>query len=723
MNDTQLLEFDEIERYELSEGLPYQFRPNRRQVVQILGAGLVIAVSSRVGFSQQRRGGDSPVAEKVSERFHIAPDGTVTVMTSKVEVGQGSRTQLTQAAAEELHLPMSQIQFVMADTALCPDDGGTAGSRTTPASVPRIRNAAAAARELLIDLAAQRMKVDRAQVTFKEGRFVAKDVEQRLTLAELAGDADFAAGLSRQPEQGSDVAIASVENWQVLGESVPKVNGNAVVTGAAKYPSDVVRPEMLYGKILRPPTLGSTLTSIDTGPAQAMDGVTVVHDGNFVGCAAKTSWRAARAIEAIAKTAKWDSPPQPSSEELFALLKQTAQDSGSSRRGGRGGGPWGQPDAAFEKAAKKLDTSYTVAYIQHAPMEPRAAVAEWSDGALTVWTGSQQPSRVRDQLAEAFRMNRERVRVIVPDTGGGFGGKHSGEAAVEAARLAQSAKRPVSLRWTREEEFTWAYFRPAGLIEVRAGLDESNNLLVWQFTNYNSGGSALDTPYQSPHGQTQFKSSNSPLKQGSYRALASTANTFARESAIDELAELAGVDPLDFRLKHLPDGRLKDVLEAAARRFDWRAKRAKRGNGRGVGIACGTEKGSFVATCADVEVVGDEIKVRSTCTAFECGAIQNPANLRSQVAGSLVMGLGGALFEEIRFKDGKVLNGRFSEYRVPRMEDLPELDIELIDRKDLASVGAGETPIIAIAPAVAGGVFQATSQRMRSLPMKLRSTT
>jgi isoquinoline 1-oxidoreductase len=273
------------------------------------------------------------------------------------------------------------------------------------------------------------------------------------------------------------------------------------------------------------------------------------------------------------------------------------------------------------------------------------------------------------------------------------------------------------LRWTREEEFTWSYARPAGLIEVAAGLDDDGKILAWDFTNYNSGESALGTPYRTAHGRTRFMASQSPLRQGSYRALASTANTFARESAMDELAALAEVDPLEFRLAHLPDGRLKDVLQAAAKQFKWSERRAQRGDNRGVGLACGTEKGSFVAACAEVEYAEGKVKVLEVCEAYECGAIINPVNLRAQVAGAVVMGLGGALTEAMEFKDGKLTNPRFSEYRVPRMEDLPKLDIVLVNRPDLQSLGAGETPIIAVAPAVANALAHAAGVRSRTMPL------
>lgn len=709
-----------IERYELREEPKYRFDATRRQFVQVLGAGLVIAVSADKVLAQRRgrrggrRGGRSV---NLTQRMHVGADGTVTLFTSKVEVGQGSRTQITQAAAEELRLPVEKIQLVMADTARCPDDGGTAGSRTTPSTVPTIRAAAATARRVLTELAAERLEVESSNVQLAGGVFTAGD--QRLTLAELASGEGLAEAMNVTP--AADVSVTRVDSWRVLGTSVPKVGGRDVVTGRAVYPSDVQRENMLYGKVLRPVSYDATLKSIDLSPAEQMEGVTVVRDGNFVGCAAPTSWLATQAVDSLYAAAEWEESPQPASDQLYAHLKEHARSGGGGGfRGGRENS-WGDGVAKLEATDDKFTATYNIAYIQHAPMEPRAAVAEWNDGKLTVWTGTQQPSRVQGELAQTFRLEPANVRVIARDGGGGFGGKHSGEAAVEAARLAMAAGRPVSLRWTREEEFTWAYFRPAGVIDIQAALDDGGRLLAWDMTNINSGGSALESPYTVPHGRTRFQNTDSPLRQGSYRALASTANTFARESAMDELAKLAGVDPLEFRLNHLSEGRLKNALVAAAERFGWRRRRAAGGENRGVGLACGTEKGSFTAACAEVEIADGKIKVLQVCQAFECGAIQNPKNVRAQVEGCIMMGLGGALFERMEFRDGKILNPYFSEYRVPRMSDLPELEIVLLNRRDLPSIGAGETPIIAVAPAVANAVFQAVGIRSRSLPLSLQA--
>ena len=368
-------------------------------------------------------------------------------------------------------------------------------------------------------------------------------------------------------------------------------------------------------------------------------------------------------------------------------------------------------------AAVKLDATYTVAYIAHAPLEPRAAVAEWSDGGLTVWTGTQRPFGVRGELAEAFHLPEEKVRVIVPDMGSGYGGKHTGEAAVEAARLARAAGRPVKLVWTREEEFTWAYFRPAGVIDVRSGARPDGLVTAWEFHNYNSGPSAIRTPYEVANQKIEFHPVTSPLRQGSYRGLAATANHFARESHMDELAHALGLDPLAFRLKNLSEPRLKAVFEAAAEKFGWGKRRAEAG--RGFGIAGGVEKGGHVATCAEVEIEqpSRQVRIRRVAAAFECGAVVNPGGLRNQVEGAIVQGIGGALFEAIRFENGRIGNAHFSQYRVPRFTDAPQIDVVVLDRKELPSAGAGETPIVGIAPAIAGAVFTATGVRLRALPL------
>jgi isoquinoline 1-oxidoreductase len=307
--------------------------------------------------------------------------------------------------------------------------------------------------------------------------------------------------------------------------------------------------------------------------------------------------------------------------------------------------------------------------------------------------------------------------VIVPDTGSGYGGKHTGEAAIEAARLAKAAGAPVKVTWSREEELTWAYFRPAGVIEVSSGVTGDGAITAWEFHNYNSGGAGIRTPYEIPHQRIVFHPARSPLRQGSYRGLAATANHFAREVHMDELARSVKMDPLELRFKNLKDERLRAVFDAAAKAFGW--GKGDRTPGRGVGIAGGVEKGGYVATCAEVSVdrASGDVKVVRVVTAFECGAVVNPDGLKNQIEGALIQGLGGALFEAVEFENGRILNPKLSSYRVPRFGDVPALETVVLDRKDLPSAGAGETPIVALAPAIGNAIYDATGVRLRSLPL------
>ena len=714
-------EFNEdhvVERYEQDEAPRYQFDLTRRGFVQILGAGLVVSMSGNSALASGEPLLSQSRSTKINERLHIGRDGIITIMTSKVEVGQGSRTEITQAAAEELKVSTDKIRLIMADTDLVPNDGGTHGSQTTPRTIPAVRSACAAAGILLMDIAAKNWNADRSRLVSGNGFISEPSSNRRISFGELAGMDEIAKSFDNAP--GSDISVTPVNEWKVMGTTPSRVEGENIVNGTYQHPADILRPGMVYGKVLRPPVYNATLRSVDLGPARAMDGVTAVHDGNFVGVTAPTSHRAELAVKAIEKTAQWDTEPHPSSKELFGYLKNNVSTGGGRGFRRRGGQNTGSIETGLNESTKTVKESYEIAYIQHVPMEPRAAVAEWNNGKVTVWTGTQHPFGVKNELVRAMRVSDENVRVIVPDTGGGFGGKHTGEVAIEAARLAREAGKPVSLRWSREEEFTWAYFRPAGLIETRSGIDDNGNIKAWEFINYNSGTSSLATPYDIPNITTQFRACDSPLREGSYRGLAATANVFARESLMDELASAAGVDPFEFRLKHLDDGRLKDVLVKAAEDFDWENRSKVKRENRGVGLSCGIEKGSYTAACVEVEVdrKTGTIHVLDFLQTFECGAIINPDNLSAQVEGSIVMGLGAALWEEMQFENGKILNPTLRQYRVPRFKDVPPIEVVLIDRPDLPSSGAGETPIISVAPAIANAVFAATGVRVRSMPIK-----
>jgi isoquinoline 1-oxidoreductase len=582
---------------------------------------------------------------------------------------------------------------------------------------PQLRKAAAAAREMLIAMAAEQMNVAPADLKIIDARFVNHDKSKTLTLSEVAKGRKLVKVI---PE---DIAITQPKDWTIAGTSVTKVDAKAFVTGAHQYTTDVQREGMLYGKVVRPSAFNATLVSADTKAAEAITGVKVVTDGNFIGVVSSDQQTATKAANAI--VANWKAAPQPSNAELFDLLRKPATER---RGGGEGGGGGSRPQGSIADglaaADKKLEQTYSVAYIAHAPLEPRAAVAEWNGDKLTVWTGTQRPFGVRGELADAFHIPQDKIRVIVPDTGSGYGGKHTGECAIEAARMAKASGKPVKLVWTREEEFTWAYFRPAGVIDVKSGVKRDGMITAWEFHNYNSGPAGIQTNYDIPNTDIRYHASDSPLRQGSYRGLAATANHFARESHIDELAHAVNLDALEFRLKNTKDERLRGVLNAAANKFGW--GKAKPAAEHGFGISCGFEKGGYVATCVEIALESPtsredpknkRVRIVRVVEAFDCGAVVNPLHLKNQIEGSIVQAIGGGLFESIDFKDGKILNPKFSSYRVPRFKDLPLIEAVLVDRKDIPSAGAGETPIVGLAPAVANAIFNVAGIRLRDLPL------
>ena len=702
----------EPERYELAAAPPYRFDLDRREFFQFLGAGVLVVsvlkpavVAQESGGGRQRHGEALP--KEIDAWLHLGETGKVTVYTGKVEVGQNIRTSLTQAVSEELHVPMERVELVMGDTQLTPFDMGTFGSRTTPTMNPQLRKVAAAARDALVALAAAQWKTNAQHLVAEDGKV--KDLQSNRSVEYAA----LTKGQQLTQTIPAEDPLVPAANWKVAGQSAAKVDGRDFVTGRHRYPSDQKLPDMWYGRVLRPAAFGAKLVSLATTKAEQM-GVTVVHDGDFVGVAAPSSDLAAAAVAAI--HAEWKSEPQPSNRELFDYLrKHTTTGHDPSGDGDRY--ETGEVDSALASADHKLQQTYTVSYIAHVPLEPRAALAKWDGDQLTVWTGTQRPFGVRGQLGEAFRIPEDHVRVLMPDTGSAYGGKHTGETAIEAARLARAAKHPVKLVWTREEEFSWAYFRPAGVIDVTSGVRGDGTIVAWDFHNYNSGSAGIRSYYHIPHQRAVFHPVDSPLRQGSYRALAATANHFARESHMDELAHAVKMDALEFRLKNLNDERLRAVFEAGAKKFGWgKAKTA----GQGFGMGGGYEKLGYIATFAEVTVdrkLG-EVKVARVVSAFECGAIVNPDGLRNQIEGSNVQGLGGALFEAIQFENGKILNGWMSQYRVPRFSDVPPvLETVLLDRTDLPSVGAGECPMVGLAPAIGNAIFDATGVRLRSLPM------
>jgi len=688
----------ERERYEFFEDRRFTFDLNRRSFLRVFGGGLVVFVAAGDALAQEsgRAARTQPQAPgDLAAWLHVDASGRTRVCTGKVEIGQNIRTSLTQAVADELLVPVSSVTLVMADTDLTPFDMGTFGSRTTPTMAPQLARAAAMARQLLLERAAARWHVGAGSLRISDGTIRHPD-GRTVTYGDLVRGETLSGTIP------ATVPLEKPQDWEVRGTVVRKVNGAEFVTGRHQYAPDIVRPEMQVGRVVRPDGYRARLVSVDDSRARTMAGVTVVRDKDFIGVVAPSDRVARRAADAI--LTKWEVPSgQPSSDTIFDYLKANPEEPAPSAVGS-GTEP---PDA------RVFTATYRIPYIAHVPLEPRAAVAEWKDGRLTVWTGTQRPFAVRDELAEAFHIPESRVRVIVPDMGSAYGGKHTGEAAVEAARLAQAAKRPVKLIWTRAEEFQWAYFRPAGVIEIRSAVDASGRIALWEFDNWNSGNAGIRSPYDIASKTEKFHPSKTPLRQGSYRALAATANHYAREMHMDAMARAIEADPVAFRLNHLSDERIKAVLHAVADRIGW----SSRGT-RALGIACGTEKGGYVATAAEVAAAADGFTVTRIVTAFEVGAIVNPDGLRNQVEGSIVQALGGALFERIEFGDGHVFNGTMEQYRVPRFRDIPAIETVLLDRRDLPSAGAGESSLVCLAPAI-GTAVRSLGPVDTALPVRL----
>ena len=699
----------ELEQHEV-ERLRYGFAVSRRDLFKFVGAGLVVGLCSPKVFTQESgagfRGEFAP--QEIDSWLHIAPDNKITVFTGKVEVGQNIRTSLAQQVAEELRVPLNSITMVMGDTTLTPFDMGTFGSRSTPQMGSQLRKIAASARGLLLDMAARKWQEDRSKLS-ADNTTITSQSGKKISYGELTSGQKLVKVIAQDP------TLTAATQWHVAGTAATKVDGAAFVTGSHQYTSDISRLQMLTGKVLRPNAFNATLVSLDSHAAEAIPNVHVIRDGNFVGIVAPDLEQAEKAVSLL--QAQWNAPPQPSETELFDYLKKNPEAGGSGGFGGRSAHTVGSVETGMSSATKTASGTYTVAYIAHAPLEPRAAVAEWTEDRLTVWTGTQRPFGVREELASTFHLSLDHVRVIVPDTGAAYGGKHTGDAAVEAARLAKTTGHPVKLVWTREEEFTWAYFRPAGVIEIKSGAKDDGTLVSWEFHNYNSGPAAIQTPYNVPNQKIEFHATKYPLRQGSYRGLAGTANHFARESHMDELAHAVNMDPLQFRLKNITDSRLRAVFETAATKFGW-GKQHPAAN-HGFGIAGGFEKGGYFATCAEVAVdrSSGEVRIVRVVEAFDCGAVINPNGLRNQISGAIVQGIGGAMFETVHFANGRILNPHFRDYRVPRFRDVPQIEVELIDRKDAPSMGAGETPIMGLAPAVGNAIFLATGVRLRSMPL------
>ncbi|HET9199380.1 MAG TPA: molybdopterin cofactor-binding domain-containing protein [Dehalococcoidia bacterium] len=640
----------------------------------------------------------------------VRPDGEIEVYAGKVEYGQGIRTGLAIEVAEELRVPLASVNVLLGDTARVPWDMGTFGSRSTASVGLELRKAAATARSVLLELAADRLDLPASELSAAEGRVAStNDSSRAVSYADLVADHSIERNLD------PDVVLTPSSAFTVMGHDLSRVDAEARVTGRAQYSQDIVRGDMLFAAVLRRPSRGAQRGSIDISAAEAMPGVVqVVVEDDLAAVLADSDEHATAALNAI--RVEWEeSAPDASSVELPEILVKTGHDPFVTQE-------QGDTEIGFRNADHVLESTYFVPFVSNAPMEPRAAVAEWRGDQLTVWAGTQRPFGIRTELAQRFEIDEQQVRVIAPEIGGGFGSKSPYPVAHEAARLARIAGRPVRVAYTRSEDMTYATARPAAVINVKSGFNKNGRIVSWQVDAYHAGDRPFlgrrgsETPYDTPNVRVTTYTSDSPLSTGSYRSLGGAANHFAREVHIDEIATELAVDPVELRLRNLAHHRFRRVLERAADSFGW--KNAGPPSSSGYGVAIGLDVGSYVGMCLEVEIQHKDVQVKRVTAALDCGLVVNPEGARNQVEGSIVMGMGTALWEAIDFRNGRVLNPGFTRYRVPRSNDAPAIETLLVGDDDTPSTGAGEPGIVPVAPAISNAVFSATGQRHRELPIQ-----
>jgi isoquinoline 1-oxidoreductase len=699
---------------------------NRRQFLKMVGGGIAVLVTAGPVdlFAQDRR---RMYPEDLNAYLLIGENGRVTVFSGKIEMGQGVLTSQAQMAAEELGVALESIDMVLGDTDLCPWDMGTFGSLTTRMFGPVLRAAAAEARTVLLKLAAEKLGAKRDDLMVDNGVVSVKsDPSRKVTYAELAKGKKIARLVDEK------AVLRSVAQFQVMGKSPRRFDGREKVTGAAHYAGDVRLPGLLYARVLRPPAHGATLVKADTAAAERHPGAKVVRLEDLgglggLGAVLHADPEAAAAalaeIKAEWKTEALDLDP----ESIFDHIEKTATHGEEKDRRG-------DLQAARAAASRVFESTYRKGYVAHAAMEPHTAVAEPKDGRVTVWASTQTPFPLRDQIAQALNVDTQKVRVITPYLGGGFGGKSAGRQAIEAARLAVAAGQPVQVCWTRAEEFFYDTFDPASVVKITSAVDTNGKITLWDYAVYAAGDRGAALFYDIPNARVQafgglnFRDETGPqsgpsvhpFATGPWRAPAARMNVFAIESQIDQMAAATGIDPLEFRLRNTSDPRMRSVLQAAADAFGWKTgKKSGAGSGKGRGIACGIDAGAYVALIAEITVdkATGAIKVDRVVAAQDMGIIVNPEGARMQMEGCIMMGLGYVLSEEVRFKGGEVLERNFETYHLPRFSALPKIETVLVKNDEVDPQGAGEPAIVPLGGAVANALFDATGKRAYRLPL------
>jgi isoquinoline 1-oxidoreductase len=708
-NDYLALNFKDIKDY--SDLYPQ----SRRDFLKHLGGGILVCVvmsgfvAAQAQETRRFRGFGRGLPSDFNAFLRIGEDGRVTGYTGKIEMGQGPITSLPQMLAEELNAPLDTVDIVMGDTELCPWDMGTFGSMTTRMFGPALQAAAAEAKAVLLELAAESLKVPPAQLVAKDGAIFDKEnPDHRVTYGQLTRGKKIERHIEGKP------SLKNPDQFTTVGRPELHRDGRAKVTGNAHYAGDIRLPGMLYAKILRPPAHDAKLKTVDTAPAKKISGIQVVQTEDLIAVLHELPDVAEEALTQI--KAEFDVPEAKVDDNtIFDYLLSVAPSANVLTSAG-------DLEAGRKLAVKTTEATYLDPYVAHAAMETHTALAQIEDGKATVWASTQNPFGAQGEIARALGCPAEKVRVITPFVGGGFGGKTYNQQAVEAAKLAKITGKPVQVMWSREEEFFYDTFQPAAIVKISSGVDASGKLVFWDYDLYYAGDRGSQQFYSVPNHRTSthgrgWQGPEHPFHTGAWRAPGNNTNSFARESQIDQMAAAAGMDPVEFRLNNLSDDKMIRVLKAAAETFGWTP--AKAPSKRGYGVACGIDAGTYVASIAEVavDVKTGAVQVKRVACAQDMGLVINPAGAKIQMEGCITMGMGYALTEEVHFKGRKVLDTNFDTYEIPRYAWVPKMDTVILDAKDKPPQGGGEPAIVVMGSVIANAIHDATGARLCQLPM------
>lgn len=700
------MEENKYYRDELSENNPV-FELDRRNFMKLLGGGLFIYfqlgdfLTGLAAETEQRRS----LPKDYNAFIHISQDGKVTAMVGKIEMGQGIITSFPQMIADELDTSLESIKMVMGDTELTPYDAGTWGSLSTRALGPSLMAAVAEARAVLLDLGAEYLNSKPEDLAVENGViYIKNNKSKKVSYGQLTKGQKIEKYLDVKPK------TKDFSEYKIRGKSFRHADGVTKVTGAAMYSGDFRMDGMLYAKILRPPSHGATLVSADTSEAEKQDGIQLVRDKDLIAVLHKDPEKAEAALAKIKAEYKFDEM-KVDDITIFKHLREFPSEARVVKTSG-------DVEAGKKSAGVLIESEFYNSYVAHSPMEPHTAMAFIDGDQLVVRASTQTPFGTQDGISRELGIGLEKVRVIPPFLGGGFGGKSAFRQAVEAARLTKLTGKPVMVQWTRKEEFFYDTFRPAAVVKITSGVSKSGKISVWDYHEYFAGARGSDTIYDVPDSKTTSYSARNvhPFGTGAWRAPGNNTNTFARESQIDMMAAKIGADPMEFRLNNLKDERMIGVLEAVKDLWGW--KPAKGPSGRGLGIACGFDAGSYVAHIAEVKVdkKTGKVQVLRVACAQEMGYCINPEGSIIQMEGCITMGMGYALTEEVKFTGGDIHTENYGTYQIPQFSWIPKIDTKILDKNE-APQGGGEPAIICMGAVIANAIFDATGARLYQLPM------